>query len=213
MGRAIAQMLSVTGDPGAIGLAAVLALGLFLAVLGSRYFRFTAVMAGLVLGTELLGRLVYAQGGSDLTGAIVGAAGGVALAVAFALFRPAGVVALGSALAASVAVMAGSAIDAPDHYWAYLPAAVAGGVGAFFLVGLVTMVSTAFFGAVAATACGFALVAGRSFASVALALPPQESFTTGAYNRIYFLGAAAALVMAALVLQYRLSGSPRFADP
>jgi hypothetical protein len=205
-------MLEGTGDPGAIGLAVLAAIGLFVAVLGSRYFRVTAAVTGFLIGTELLGRLVYARGVSDLTGAIVGAGGGVALAAAFVLCRPAGLVALGSALAASLAVMACEVIGAPDHYWAYLPAAVAGGLGSLFLSGLVTMVSTAFFGAVGATACGFALWTGRTCASVAEGLAPQGMFYTGAYNRIYFLGAASILVVTALVLQNRLSGSLRFAD-
>ncbi|NQT85148.1 hypothetical protein HQ560_00185, partial [bacterium] len=128
------------------------------------------------------------------------------------LYRSAAAIGLGAALWASFAAMAMPAIDAPDHYMALLPAAVIGGVAGMLLPKFVMTLSTALFGGVAAAACGFALIAKRSCASVVVRVAPDEAFTQGAYNRIYFLGCAALLVTAALVLQDRMSESPRIAD-
>jgi len=213
MGKAFAEMLSVTGDPGAIGLAVALALGLFIAVLGCRYVKFAAAVVGFALGAGLAGRVVMDQGGSALTTAIVGGLAGVGLAVVFVLYRRVASVGLGAALWAALATLAVPAVGARDHLMCVLPAAIVGGAAGLLLPKLVLRLSTAFFGGVAAAACGFALVAERSCASLVTHIPPQGGILTdGVYHRIYFIGCVALLVTAALVLQDRMGEGARAGD-
>ena len=206
MGNAILKIADTVGDPGLVGLVALLGVGLFLCFLGCRYYRASAGVAGFAIGLELAGRLAAAQGWSGTWTVVVGVVGGSALAALFVAFWFLGVFGLGAALTATLVGLAARA--AGETGLEPLPlilAALVGGFGSLLLRQPVVIVSTSLYGGLMAIASLFAIFQSRS-TRAALRL---MTALRGADDVTLFLVCVAVLVTGGIVVQLRYGKNPK----
>jgi hypothetical protein len=197
--RGILSILDATGDPGALGIAALLVVGAVCCFLGCRYFRFSAGAIGFVVGMELAARLALWQGVGRVLRVLLGFAGGAALAAVFVRFVPVAVFGMG-ALLATLAVRAatgaaGRSLGSLEH----LLAALVGGFVALLLKRHAAVGATALCGGVAAMAAVIALVKRGSFGG-ALSIMCLQSHGE---ELVIFLLCAALVVVGGVVAQQR----------
>ena len=200
MGDAILTMLGTMGDPGAVGLVALLGVGLFVCFLGHRHQRLSMGLAGLVVGAELAGRLAMAQGWGTTWTVAVGLLGGAALCALFAIYSYLGVFGLGAVLAASlVGVAAKAAGQGSMTRLALILACLVGGFGALLMRQPVVVVATALYGGLMAMASLFTVLKGRDVRAAVRMMVTQQ----GAGDVALFLLCVAVLVTGGIVVQFR----------
>ncbi len=199
MGSVALEVLGKLGDPGAIGLLALLGVGAGLCFMGCRAFRFSSGVVGLVVGAELLGQLALHQGWGTVATVIAAVLGGAALCALFVVFPFLGVFGMGAVLAASLVSTAAHAALPP--LWLVLTGLI-GGFGALILKRPVVIVATALYGALAAMAAVFALSSsgGLSRGIQAMASPAQTGDVP-----LYLL-CVAVLVTGGITVQFRYGG-------
>ena len=206
MGDAILRIADTVGDPGLVGLVALLGAGLFLCFLGCRYYRVSVGVAGFAIGLELAGRLAMAQGWGSTWIVVVGVLGGAALSALFVVFWFLGVFGLGAALAATlVGLAAGAAGEASIQPLPLILSALVGGFGSLLLRQPVVIVSTSLYGGLMAIASLFALFQNRGV-NAALRL---TTTLRGADDVTLFLVCVAVLITGGIVVQLRYGKNPK----
>ncbi|MFP4058785.1 MAG: DUF4203 domain-containing protein [Candidatus Brocadiia bacterium] len=207
MGEATDTILKHVGDPGVVGVVALFGVGAFCCFLGYRYFRFSAAVAGMVVGTELVGQLCLSQGLGAMATTILALLGGGALAALFVVFTFLAIFGLGAMLAASFVCLAARAAHASIGPLYLVLAALIGGFGALLLRQFAVVVSTSFYGGVAAIAGLFALIKGTQLrAAVGMAASPRR---VGASGIVIYLLCVAVIVTGGIVVQFRYGRNKR----
>jgi len=203
--KAIPEVLRKVGDPGMVGLALLVALGLFVCFLGYRYFRFSAGVVGFIVGTELFGQLAMDQRWGSVLTAIVGLLGGAGLCALFVVFSFLAVFGLGALLACSLVGLAARAAHASLHPLSLVLAILIGGFAALLMRQFVVVVSTSLYGGLMAIASLFSTVKGRSVsAAVEMTVRPEQTEKV-----VLFLLCVAVLVTGGIVVQFRYGKNPQ----
>lgn|GEM_PF-3794121 len=203
MGEVTQELLRRIGDPGAIGLLALLGVGAALCFLGCRAFRFSAGVAGLVVGLELMGHLAMRQGWGSVVTIIVAVLGAAAVCALFVLFAFLGVFGLGAMLSATLVTLAAHASGGAMKELMLVLAGLIGGFGALMFRKPVVVVATALYGAMAAMASLFALSSGGGVEkAVRTMASPRETGDVSLY-----LLCLAVLVTGGIAVQFRYGGS------
>jgi len=203
MGGAVLEVLRRVGDPGALGVLVLLAAGAVMCFQGSRMFRLSAGLAGLVLGLELVGQLAMHQGWGAAATVILAVLGGAALCAVFVIFPVLGVFGLGAMLAASLVSTAAAASGADlGPLWLVLTGLI-GGFGALVLRRPVAVAATSLYCALAAMAGLFALCSGGKLGTAVRTMAsPAE-----ARNVPLFLLCVTVLVTGGIAVQFRYGGN------
>ena len=204
MGKVVLEIIGKVGDPGALGLLALVGAGAVLCFLGLSRFRFSIGFVGAVVGIELAGQLSMAQGWGALVTVILAVLGGAALSTLFVLFPFLGIFGLGAMLASSLVSLAAQAAHAAMEPLRMVLAALIGGFGALLLRKPVVVVATALYGALMMMAGLFALFRHRGLKGAVETLGSMAQ--TG--DAVLFLLCVAVLVTGGLVVQFRYGKSP-----
>ena len=199
MGKVILEIIGKVGDPGALGLLALVGAGAVLCFLGLSHFRFSIGFVGAVVGIELVGLFSMAQGWGTLATVILAVLGGAALSTLFVIFPFLGIFGLGAMLAASLVSLAAHAAHAAVEPLRMVLAALIGGFGALLLRKPVVVVATALYGALMIMASLFALFRHRGVRGAVETM--GSTAQTG--DVVLFLLCIAVLVTGGIVVQFR----------
>ncbi len=205
MTGAIRDIVETMGDPGAFGVLALLALGVFVCFLGYRYFRISAGVIGFVVGMELVGWLAGRQDWGRVTMVASGLIGGAVLAALFVVFAFVGIFGMGGLLAMTLVRAATGVAGRSVGPLEMVLAALIGGFAGLLLRRHVAIVATSLYGGVAAIAAVFTLVrrGGLGSAVGRMANPGRGT------ELVIFLLCVTVLVVGGLVAQFRGGKSSR----